>query len=122
MTTVRILFAALVAVAASSAAYAEPLGLSGFYKGDGFSMNFDGAQCSAISPAGEVAETKCIRKGNLVYIAPIVPNGQRMIRNVWVAYTVVDDRLESSHVEDMDDGQVFYKDQRPKLVLKKQTQ
>ena len=59
-------------------------------------------------------------KGNLLYVAPVVPKGQRMTRNVWVAYAVGDDLLESSHLEDMDDGEVFYKDRRPKLVLQRQ--
>jgi len=111
---------------AACLAHAEPLGLSGVYKTEGggkdesFMMKFEGDQCSAIGPAGEVAKTQCLRQGNLLYIAPIVPKGQRMTRNVWVVYTIFDDRLESSHVEDMDSGDIFYKDQKPKIVLKKQ--
>ena len=95
MTTLRLFLTFAAALIASSFAYAESVGLSGTYKGEGFSMRFEGEKCFALGPSGELAETKCLRKGNLLYIAPIVPKGERMIRNVWVAYTVVDDRLES---------------------------
>lgn len=122
MTICRILIAAVAFGTVPFLAHAEPLGLSGFYKGEGFSMKFDGERCFAMGAANEAAETQCVRRGDLLYISPVVPKGQRMTRNVWVAYTVADDRLESSHLEDMDDGAVFYKDRRPKLVLQKQAQ
>ena len=122
MTIRRILIAAIAFGTVPFLAHAEPLGLSGFYKGEGFSMKFDGERCFAMGAPNEAAETQCVRRGDLLYIAPVVPKGQRMTRNVWVAYTVADDRLESSHLEDMDDGAVFYKDRRPKLILQKQAQ
>ena len=59
-------------------------------------------------------------KNGKVYIAPIVPKGKQMTRNAWPVYTIKGDSLESSHVEDMDTGDVFYKDKTPKIVLKKQ--
>ncbi|MCL2310671.1 MAG: hypothetical protein FWC42_10495 [Proteobacteria bacterium] len=106
----------------------EPLGLSGayLYKGEGkdqnFSMKFEGERCFVMGvPSGETNEAKCLRKGNQLYIAPIVPKNEKMTRNVWVVYTVVDNRLESSHLEDMDDGQVFYKGREPKIILQKQS-
>jgi hypothetical protein len=120
MTGSRTLILLTSLMFASCLVHAEMPGLSGYYKGEGFSMKFEGDKCFAISPSEESNETKCLRKGSLVYIAPILRKGERMTRNVWVAYTVYEDRLESSHVEDMDDGQVFYKDQKPRLVLRKQ--
>jgi len=111
---------------------AQPLGLSGVYKVEhenGYlSIRFDGDRCFLSGgPPGkfvENVETKCLRKENLLYIGPpvAVTKTEQMTRNVWVAYTIVDDRLESSHVEDMDNGEVFYKERnkQPQIILKKQ--
>lgn len=118
--TLPALLIAVAGLATSFGICAEPLGLSGAYIGDGFSLTFEGERCFATGSRGDISETKCLRKGNLLYIAPIVPKGERMIRDVWVAYTILDDRLESSHLEDMDDGHIFYKDRKPKLILHRQ--
>jgi hypothetical protein len=100
-------------------ANAEPLGLSGIYRGEAFSLKIQGENCVAISDTGEMLETKCIRKGDLLYIAPILPKRAKMIRNAWPAYSIQDNQLESSHVEDMDSGEIFYKNQKPTIILKK---
>jgi len=113
-------------------ALAEPLDLSGIYKvehiEDGsLAIRFDGDRCFLSGgPQGKFVddvETQCLRKGNLLYIAPLVAKDTRMTRNVWVAYTIVDDRLESSHLEDMDNGDVFYKDRnrQPQIIFQKQS-
>ena len=115
---------------------AQPLGLSGVYKLDKIdkidkighendSIRFDGDRCflSGSTPGESVenVEVKCLRRGNLLYIGSPTKN-ERMTRNIWVVYTIVDDRLESSHLEDMDDGEVFYKERnkQPQVIFKKQ--
>jgi len=128
MTYLRTFLLSVTLLFASSVALAEPLGLSGLYKVSGkykdknISMRFDGDKCfiSGGPRGGELAdaEAKCLRKGNLLYISN--PNRQRMTRNIWLVYTVVDDRLESSHLEDMDNGDIFYKKQQPEMIFQKQ--
>lgn len=105
-----------------SAAPSPPGTLSGIYKGEAFSMEFKNGKCfmiDATAPANKV-EARFTIKGKLLYIAPIVPKGERMTNNVSIVYTIVDDRLESSHIEDMDSGQILNKDMRPKVILRKE--
>jgi len=92
--------------------------LDGTYAGEGLSLTFEHGKCYCVDPASrERAETKYVVKDDRVYIAPIVPKGKTMTRNAWPVYRIRGDSLESSHVEDMDTGEVFYKDKTPKLVL-----
>ncbi len=94
--------------------------MDGTYAGEGLSLTFEDGKCYCEDPATkERTETKYVVKGDKVYIAPIVPKGKRMTRNAWPVYTIKGDSLEFSHVEDMDTGDVFYKDKTPKLVLVK---
>jgi hypothetical protein len=104
-------------------AKAEGKLLDGTYTGDGWSLIFEHGKCYCTKPGTndkERAETKYVVKDDKVYIAPIVPKGKTMTRNAWPVYTIKGDSLESSHVEDMDTGEVFYKDKAGKVVLKKQ--
>lgn len=95
--------------------------LEGTYTCDVMSLVFEHGKCFCIDRAtNQRFETKYLLKGHKLYIAPIVPEGKKMIRNAWPVYTIKGDTLESSHVEDMDTGEIFYKDQQPKLILKKQ--
>jgi len=92
--------------------------MDGMYAGEGLSLTFERGKCYCTDTASkERAETKYVVKDDKVYIAPIVPKGKTMTRNAWPVYTIKGDSLESSHVEDMDTGEVFYKDKKPKLVL-----
>ena len=92
--------------------------MDGTYAGEGLSLTFEHGKCYCVDPASkERAETKYVVKDGKVYIAPIVPEGKTMTRNAWPVYTIKGDSLEFSHVEDMDTGEVFYKDKTPKLVL-----
>lgn len=96
--------------------------LDGTYTGDGWSLIFEHGKCYCTKPGTndkERAETKHLVRDGKVYIAPIVPPGKKMTRNAWPVYTIKDDSLESSHVEDMDTGEVFYKDQTRKVILTK---
>jgi hypothetical protein len=95
--------------------------LSGTYKSKDFSLIFENGKCYCLDGSSkERVETKYLIKNDKLYIAPIVPKGETMTRNVWVAYTIKSNALESSHVEDMDTGDVFYKDKTPKTVLVKE--
>ena len=106
---------------ASSATTAEPVTLTGFYKGEYFSMAFDSGKCIITNEQNkEEIETPCSMKNGLLYFKPVVQKGEKMIRDVWLAYKVQDGRIESSHLEDMNDGQIFYKDKKPTIVLIKQ--
>ena len=62
MNTRRILIAAALG-AVPFLAHAEALGLSGSYRGDGFSVKFDGERCFVVGAASEVVETRCLRRG-----------------------------------------------------------
>jgi hypothetical protein len=108
-------------IVVSSVTTAEPVTLTGFYKGEFFSMNFDNGKCILTNEQNkEKVETPCSMKNGLLYFKPVVPKGEKMIRDVWLAYKVLDNRIESSHLEDMNDGQIFYKDSKPTIVLFKQ--
>ena len=117
-------------VAAFAAAEPEKKGksearvLEGRYVGEGLErlcFVFKDGKCYCIDTAtNEQMETKYLIKGDKLYIAPIVSEGEKMIRNAWPVYTIKGDTLESSHVEDMDTGEVFYKDRLPRIILKKQ--
>ncbi len=92
--------------------------MDGTYTGEGLSLTFEQGKCYCVDKASkERAETKYVVKDGKVYIAPIVPQGKKMTRNAWPVYTIKGDSLESSHVEDMDTGEVFYKDKMPRAVL-----
>jgi len=99
-----------------------PISLTGSYKHekDHFSMLFEGGKCYGFSKAGDKVQANCFMKGQVLYLQPIVDKGRKLVRNVWVAYQVFDDRLVYSHVEDLDNGQVLYKDSAEKAVLIKQ--
>lgn len=100
---------------------AKAVSLSGTYKGDHFSMVFEKGKCLCLDKNDKNrVETKYLIKKDKAYIAPIVPKGEKMTRNVWVVYTIKEKSLESSHVEDMDTGDVFYKEKKPRIILTKQ--
>jgi len=95
--------------------------LSGTYTCKDFSMMFEKGKCFLINKDDkDRLETKYLIRNDKVYIAPIVPKGETMTRNVWVVYAIKGQTLESSHVEDMDTGDVFYKDEKPSIVLTKE--
>ena len=99
----------------------KAVGLAGTYKGEHFSMVFEKGKCFCVNEDGkDRVETDYLIKKDKVYVAPIVPKGEKMTRNVWVVYTIKEKMLESSHVEDMDTGDVFYKDQKPPIILAKE--
>jgi len=94
------------------------VGLAGTYKCEAFSMVFDKGKCICVSSDGkDRTETEYLIEEDKVYIAPIVPKGNKMTRNVWVVYTIKGNTLESSHVEDMDTRDVFYKGKKPPIIL-----
>ncbi|MCR4414925.1 MAG: hypothetical protein NUV77_21105 [Thermoguttaceae bacterium] len=98
----------------------EPKLLDGTYTCELMSLVFEHGKCFCIeTTTNQRAETKYLIKGDKLYIAPILPEGKKMIRNAWPVYTIKGDTLESSHVEDMDTGEIF-EDHLPKLILKKQ--
>jgi len=109
------------AQAAAPATHA-PVSLTGSYKHekDHFSMLFEGGKCYGFSKSGDKVQANCFMKGQVLYLQPIVDKGRKLVRNVWVVYQVFDDRLLYSHVEDLDNGQVLYKDSAEKAVLIKQ--
>jgi len=67
-----------------------------------------------------VYEAGYLVKGNKVYIAPSESDRKIMIRNVWCVYRISGNKLIASHLEDMDTGDVFYKDKKPRIILRKQ--
>jgi hypothetical protein len=97
------------------------MSLQGKYTESSFSLLFKDGKCYCIDKSGkDRTETKYLIKKDKLYIAPIVPKGQQMTRNVWVVYTIKSKSLESSHLEDMNTGDVFYKEKTPKIVLVKE--
>lgn len=63
-------------------------------------------------------ESSYFVKGDKVYI--VGKNMDTMIRRVCVVYTISGNQLISSHLEDMDTGDMFYKDKEPKIILTKE--
>lgn len=99
--------------------HAEPVTLSGEYRSDSFSLSFADGKCFAVN-GGDKIETECLMKGKLLYLAPVAAKDQQTLLNIWLVYTVVGDRLESSHLEDRETGRIFSKSRQPQVVLSKQ--
>jgi len=115
----RSLLAGLAILCAPALGAEPPEVPSGRYEGPGFSLEFEQDRLFVSADGQERTQTRFLVKGNQILVAPIVPPGQKMTRNVWVVYTIFEDRLESSHVADMDTGETFYPDGQPKIVLRK---
>ena len=100
----------------------DPVTLTGKYahEDENYAVEFHDGKCTWPNDAKEQVETDCFMRGDLIYLKPVVPVGEKMSRNVWVVYEIHDGYLESHHIEDLDDGTIFYKNFKPKVILRKQ--
>lgn len=102
----------------TASVHAEPVTLSGEYRSDSFSLSFADGKCFAVDGSDKI-ETECLMKGDLLYLAPVAAKDQQTLLNIWLVYTAVGNRLESSHLEDRETGRVFSKSRQPRVVLLK---
>jgi hypothetical protein len=116
--------AILLLVALSGCAHfgkRDPVTLDGVYRiraDYDYTLRFENGKCFAPDQDQKVVEAGCFMRGSLLYLHPAVPEGVKLSRDPWVVYEVDGDELRGSHLEDLDDGEVFYahSDNKPVLV------
>jgi len=84
--------------------------LDGFYKVEGGkeSKGFEikGNTMISTNPAtGTKMEVSFEQRGGCIYIKPHIPEGEKLGREIFVVYEIVDKGLKSGHVEDANTGE-----------------
>jgi len=67
-----------------------------------------------------VYESTYFVKGDKVYVPPNTQESAIMIRRVAVVHTISGKKLIASYLEDLDTGDIFYKNRKPKLIYTKE--
>jgi hypothetical protein len=100
-----------------------PVTATGFFKSEDATIapiRLEGGRCFSSDQSGGELEARCFMRGDLLYMCPDQEQRKAMTRNVCVVWKLLEDRLEASHVEDIDDGTNFNEDFQPKPVLRRQ--
>lgn len=95
--------------------------LSGVYSNTDTVFEFRGGRFLQYDSSGKnlLHETTYSVKRGKVYILPTREQAQMTTRRIAVVFTVSGNELVFSHGEDIDTGDVFYKDMEPRIILTK---
>jgi len=121
----RIGLAVLLALGAgcTSKVTDDPVTAAGLFKSEDATIapiRLEGGRCFSSDQSGGELEARCFMRRDSLYMCPNAEQRKAMTRNVCVVWKLFDDRLEASHVEDIDDGTNFNEDFQPKPVLRRQ--
>ena len=120
----RMVLALFLALAAGCTPKAtdDPVTATGLFVSDDATIapiRLEGGRCFSGDQSGGELEARCFMRGDLLYMCPDAQQRKAMSRNACAVWKTVQDRLEASHVEDIDDGSILYSDFQPKPVLRR---